>query len=662
MLQAPEPQQLTGQFASEIEDLRTIARLHSLPIGSPERLQTLPLRLAKDVRLRSDLTELVRSLQLRNPDLGLPDVLSLLLIAVGGSASLERRRDMEEVVDLTGAFLASVGGWPGSDVEPLTDIDNPPDHDPRLDLATSPFTEAPEPDLTPQPASQEEPPAPAIESMDLASPAPDGNVTLAEITHALARLERGNLELRLHLDSIDQRICRMEPLLEGVPPSVPVDELPVRSEPPSNPRLPDRAQQAADPVPLSVPRGSVVSEYEVQRQRQEEIKALRRISLTSNFADPVPEALRGATYQSLPQQQRGAILTETRPLPAAASAAADAVSPARVSQPRRDRFAAAREIPGNDADSDPLYTAIDEELARATRVSSREPADKTSRRTQIIREESPTPSVTRPKIPAPDEVYRQVETPDREVTSPSKRLEYLQLDPIAKPVVASSETLIASVPPESGPQSEEPKRRRTGVWIGSVATAAVLGAAGFLYVNGLPSVITGWVGGGSQTESSSIGQSEPATASAQTGTVTRQPPAVSSRPATDAHTPGSAGRVLDARESFSPSTVIEKTSGPTFVPGGVMDGYLISAPRPHYPQLADLAGVQGKISFEAMISKAGDVEALKVLGGPQVLRSAATEAVRQWQYRPFEVKGRPVEVRTIIRVDVASRGGAPAGQ
>ena len=196
MLYAPESQQMIDRFAGEIEDLRTIAKLHALPIGSPERLQALPLRLAKDVRLRSDLTELVRSLQQRDPDLGLTDVLSLLLLAIGGSPSLEGRRDMEEVVDLTGGFLASLGGWPGSEVEPVTDIDNPPDHDPRLDLAASAASAAFEAEAAPK---QQAPVVePVSELPETASSAAGGSVTLAEITHALARLERGNLELRLH--------------------------------------------------------------------------------------------------------------------------------------------------------------------------------------------------------------------------------------------------------------------------------------------------------------------------------------------------------------------------------------------------------------------------------------------------------------------------------
>ena len=156
MLYTPESQQVLDRFSGEIEDLRTIARLHGLPTGTPERLSVLPLRLAQDSRLRSDLTELVRSLQTRDSELGLPDVLSLLLVSIGGSSALNFHRDSAEAVDLTGSFLASLGGWPGSAVEPLIDIDNPPDHDPRLDLAAAAYTETLESDLAAQ-ESQAEP-------------------------------------------------------------------------------------------------------------------------------------------------------------------------------------------------------------------------------------------------------------------------------------------------------------------------------------------------------------------------------------------------------------------------------------------------------------------------------------------------------------------------
>ena len=664
MLYAPESQQLMDRFASEIEDLRTIARLHALPIGSPERLQVLPLRLAKDVRLRSDLTELVRSLQLRDPDLGLPDVLSLLLVAVGGSPSLESRRDMEEVVDLTGGFLASLGGWPGSDVEPVTDLDHPPDHDPRLDLAASTYTEALEGSLAPEPTPPSEAPAIPADPPEPVSDASDGSatsgsVTLAEITHALARLERGNLELRLHLDSIDQRICRMEPLLEGAPPSASIDDLPPRPEPAPAPASSLRTPEPADLMHRGSVisdhggshRGSIVSEYEVKRQREEEIKAQRRISLSSNFVDPVPEALKSlATGSPLPQ--RGAAVTRASLLP---ERAPDPASPVRALQPRRDRFAAAREIPGNTADTDPLYTATDEELAAAASASTTQ-TPKQATPVAAASQASSTFATNAAKVPAPDEVYREPLPPvmDR----PPKRVEYLKLDPVEAPADRGPRPA-TSLPDEA----EEPPRKRTGVWIGGIAAAAILGAAGFLYINGLPAPIDEWVSGNQTTASSSVRQTEPQPAQAApapTTTALVQAPAGSSRAGMQGPGTGVAGRVPETHDATG--TSIDRISGPTFVPGGVMDGYLISAPRPQYPQLASLAGVQGKISFEAMISKTGGVEALKVLGGPQLLRRAATDAVKQWQYRPFEVKGRPVEVRTIIRVDVAAKAGAPADQ
>ena len=441
----------------------------------------------------------------------------------------------------------------------------------------------------------------------------------------------------------------MEPLLEAAPASSPVEDPPSHPEPTPDPRLPVRAQELGE----LVHRGSVVSEYELKRQREEEIKTQRRISLSSNFDDPVPDALKSVAAASLPLQ-RGEASVRNSAQPARV---VEPASQARASQPpRRDRFAAAREIPGNAADSDPLYTATDEELARAARASTLPPASAVTPTPKVAAENAATGTFAA-KIPAPDEVYRKPASsvPARQ----PERLEYLKLDPIETPAAPDTPLRLQSLA-----EPEEPVRKRTGLWIGSAAAVAVLGAAGFLYVNGLPSMITDWVSG-SRTTASVVGPDEPKTNDATPApntTATMQAPTPSPATGTDGRHAASAGRVLGARESFSSSTSIEKTSGPTFVPGGVMDGYLISAPRPQYPALAHLAGVQGKISFEAMISKTGDVEALKVLGGPQLLRSAATDAVKQWQYRPFSVKGRPVEVRTIIRVDVASKAGTPADQ
>ena len=393
----------------------------------------------------------------------------------------------------------------------------------------------------------------------------------------------------------------------------------------------------------------------------------------------MPEPFQSPSSTSLLQQQRAPI-TEQRQHPVQSqpstqgqlpeqslppAAPADPVSPSRAQQPRRDRFAAAREIPGNPADSDPLYTATDEELAGAAQPSAVQPTPEPlpihnggeeSSGSLTSAFPAPAASVPAPTLPAPDRSYWQPEPPLQEVLRTPVEPAYQRHDPVAPPTAHRPKPAIATIS-----EARQPAHRRAGPWVGGAVAAAVLGAAGFLYVNGLPSAITRWVSGSaSQASALQPGATMlPGTMSTPNNPPSTQAPVKSRAAATNPHTPAPA-RVLDARQSFSPSVSIEKTSGPTFVPGGIMDGYLISAPRPQYPSLANLAGVQGKISFEAMISKAGEVEAVKVLGGPQLLRSAATDAVKQWQYRPFEVKGHPVEVRTIIRVDVASHAGAPA--
>ena len=77
---------------------------------------------------------------------------------------------------------------------------------------------------------------------------------------------------------------------------------------------------------------------------------------------------------------------------------------------------------------------------------------------------------------------------------------------------------------------------------------------------------------------------------------------------------------------------------------------LLSPIRPAYPAIAKIAGVQGTVVIEATISKAGRVETLHVVSGPEMLRNAATDAVRDARYAPYQLNGEPVEVQTTITV------------
>jgi protein TonB len=81
------------------------------------------------------------------------------------------------------------------------------------------------------------------------------------------------------------------------------------------------------------------------------------------------------------------------------------------------------------------------------------------------------------------------------------------------------------------------------------------------------------------------------------------------------------------------------------------EGNLIHKIQPAYPSLARTAHVQGVVVLQAVISKQGTIENLKVLAGHAMLVPAAIEAVRQWRYRPYILNSEPVEVETQITVN-----------
>lgn len=90
--------------------------------------------------------------------------------------------------------------------------------------------------------------------------------------------------------------------------------------------------------------------------------------------------------------------------------------------------------------------------------------------------------------------------------------------------------------------------------------------------------------------------------------------------------------------------------GPTQVSRGVMAGRLLSKITPGYPAIARAARVEGTVVLQAIISKSGAIENLRVISGPAMLQQAAIDAVKQWRYQPYELDGQPVEVETTINV------------
>jgi protein TonB len=92
------------------------------------------------------------------------------------------------------------------------------------------------------------------------------------------------------------------------------------------------------------------------------------------------------------------------------------------------------------------------------------------------------------------------------------------------------------------------------------------------------------------------------------------------------------------------------------VGGQVQSAKIVSQPRPVYPPLARQARIQGTVRLEAVISKEGSVEELKVISGHPLLIQSALAAVQQWRYEPTLLNGVPVEVITTIDVNFTLGG------
>lgn len=90
---------------------------------------------------------------------------------------------------------------------------------------------------------------------------------------------------------------------------------------------------------------------------------------------------------------------------------------------------------------------------------------------------------------------------------------------------------------------------------------------------------------------------------------------------------------------------------------GVVSGFLVSQVNPTYPELAIRTRTQGAVVLQAIISKEGRIEDLRVVSGHPLLIKAARDAVQLWRYRPYYLNGQPVEVETQIVVNFTLSGG-----
>ena len=133
-----------------------------------------------------------------------------------------------------------------------------------------------------------------------------------------------------------------------------------------------------------------------------------------------------------------------------------------------------------------------------------------------------------------------------------------------------------------------------------------------------------------QSDSSSQGTSEP-------------PSAADSMPAVESAGTSEALAKVASTQTKLPEPEIS-------VSQGVSEATLVRKVQPIYPPEARNQRLAGSVILELTIGEDGSTRDVKVVGGPVVLVRAATEAVRQWRYRPALLNGKPTAVQKQITV------------
>ena len=115
--------------------------------------------------------------------------------------------------------------------------------------------------------------------------------------------------------------------------------------------------------------------------------------------------------------------------------------------------------------------------------------------------------------------------------------------------------------------------------------------------------------------------------------------------------PGPVGAIGLGAAPLTVRVAPPRAVAPAHVSSGVIAGTKLSGSSPLYPAIARAAHVSGAVVLRAVISRAGTIQSLTVISGPEMLRANAVAAVQDWRYRPYLLNGEPTEVDTTITVN-----------
>ena len=104
---------------------------------------------------------------------------------------------------------------------------------------------------------------------------------------------------------------------------------------------------------------------------------------------------------------------------------------------------------------------------------------------------------------------------------------------------------------------------------------------------------------------------------------------------------GVAGGIVGGLPAAPPPLPPPPPQKPIRIGGQVTAPALIHRVEPKYPDFAAQAQIEGLVILEATVDVEGHVQSVEILRSHGLLDQAAIDAVKQWQYSPLVLNGKP---------------------
>lgn len=238
-----DTRETSQRFGNDIAEFRSLLDTNHIRHGSPDDLFEFTRMLESDNLFRLDLSALVKSIvQKEHSEILLTDMVSIIAASVAGPSFADTRIDLSKPTNTLMEFLLGTGCWRqfGSPSQPVSQTTPPP-------LRPPVRAEEPRPQRVSPPASSV--PAAPVTSGERASLLDASS----ELRQTLTRLEINTLQVKLHLESIEQRISKIEPAPDAAPPETPSPPEPLLHRAPGKPVPEKFSQLPVEPGPAFAP-------------------------------------------------------------------------------------------------------------------------------------------------------------------------------------------------------------------------------------------------------------------------------------------------------------------------------------------------------------------------------------------------------------------------